>query len=72
MYLQGVDSVYDLVWAPGVTYGDVYRENERQFSTYNFEVADVDMLLRQFDDHEARVPRAAWSAACRCPPTTTC
>jgi len=51
-YLLGVDSVYDLPWAPGVTYGDVYLAGERQFSTYNFEAADVDMLLRHFDDHE--------------------
>jgi glycyl-tRNA synthetase alpha chain len=51
-YLLGVESVYDLPWAPGVTYGDVYLAGERQFSTYNFEAADVDMLLRHFDDHE--------------------
>jgi glycyl-tRNA synthetase alpha chain len=51
-YLLGVDSVYDLPWAPGVTYGDVYLAGERQFSTYNFEAADVEMLLRHFDDHE--------------------
>jgi glycyl-tRNA synthetase alpha chain len=51
-YLLGVDSVYDLPWAPGVSYGDVYLAGERQFSTYNFEAADVEMLLRHFDDHE--------------------
>jgi glycyl-tRNA synthetase alpha chain len=51
-YLLGVDSVYDLPWAPGITYGDVYLDGERQFSAYNFEAADVDMLLRHFDDHE--------------------
>ena len=52
MYLFGVDSVYDLEWAPGVTYGDVHTAGERQFSAYNFEAADVDLLLRHFDDHE--------------------
>ncbi len=52
MYLQGVDSVYDLSWAPGVRYGDVHTASERQFSAYNFEAADVEMLLRHFDDHE--------------------
>jgi glycyl-tRNA synthetase alpha chain len=57
MYLQGVDSAYDVVWSPGVTYGDVYRENERQFSTYNFEVADVDLVLSQFQAGEAECRR---------------
>jgi glycyl-tRNA synthetase alpha chain len=57
MYLQGVGSVYDLEWAPGVTYGDVYQENERQWSTFNFTVADTDTLFRHFDDHEAECNR---------------
>ncbi|MEX1148041.1 MAG: glycine--tRNA ligase subunit alpha, partial [Sphingomonadales bacterium] len=53
MYVQGVDNVYDLDWnGKGVTYGDVYLENERQFSAYNFEHADTDMLLRHFRDAE--------------------
>ena len=50
MFLQDVDSVYDLQWTDGVKYGDVYLENERQFSAWNFEHVDVDMLLRQFTD----------------------
>ena len=53
MYLQGVGSVYDLEWAHGVTYGDVYRENERQWSAYNFEKADTDALFQRFAQHEA-------------------
>jgi glycyl-tRNA synthetase alpha chain len=53
MYLQGVDSAFDLVWAPGVSWGEVYRENERQWSRYNFELADADMLRRHFSDYEA-------------------
>ena len=58
MYIQGVDSVYDLVWARSAdgsvfTYGDVYLENEREFSTYNFELADVDLMRRKFDEYEA-------------------
>jgi glycyl-tRNA synthetase alpha chain len=57
MYLQGVASAFDVVWSPGVTYGDVYRENERQFSTYNFEVADVEMLLAQFRASEEECRR---------------
>jgi glycyl-tRNA synthetase alpha chain len=52
MYLQGVESVYDLEWAPGFSYGDVYKENERQWSTYNFEVADTAMLQQHFEDYE--------------------
>jgi glycyl-tRNA synthetase alpha chain len=56
MYLQGVDSIYDLTWvnAPHgrITYGDVFHENEKQMSAYNFEYADVKMLLQQFDEYE--------------------
>ncbi|RMD46017.1 MAG: glycine--tRNA ligase subunit alpha [Aquificota bacterium] len=51
-YLQGVDSVYDIVWAEGLTYGDIYKEAERQWSIYNFELADVDMLFKTFDMYE--------------------
>jgi glycyl-tRNA synthetase alpha chain len=53
MFLQGKRTAFDLEWAPGVTYGDVYRENERQWSAYNFEAAPVDVLMRRFDEHEA-------------------
>jgi glycyl-tRNA synthetase alpha chain len=53
MFLQGKRSVFELEWAPGVSWGDVYRENERQWSTYNFEVAPVDVLTKRFDEHEA-------------------
>jgi glycyl-tRNA synthetase alpha chain len=58
MYLQGVDSLYDLVWAEGpegvVTYGDVFHQNEVEMSAYNFEHANVDSLFRYFDDCEAQ------------------
>jgi glycyl-tRNA synthetase alpha chain len=62
MYVFGVDNVYDLPFNdPGSpapkTYGDVFLENERQQSAYNFEVADVATLKRQFEDMEAQVPR---------------
>ncbi len=53
MFLQGKRTVFDLEWAPGVTWGDVYRENERQWSVYNFEEAPVAVLQRHFDDREA-------------------
>ncbi len=53
MYLQGVNSIYDLVWTDGpqgkVTYGDVFHQNEVEQSTYNFEHANVDELFKQFD-----------------------
>jgi glycyl-tRNA synthetase alpha chain len=53
MYLQGVDSVFDLVWTEGVSYGDVFHQNEVEQSTYNFEIADTDVLFKQFDEAEA-------------------
>jgi len=49
MFIQQKDSLFDLEWAPGVTYGEVHREAEKQFSVFNFEEADVAMLLRMFD-----------------------
>lgn len=56
MYLQAVDSIYDLVWAHGpqgdVSYGDVFLQNEREMSTFNFEHADVDFLFSAFDQYE--------------------
>ncbi|AZQ12733.1 MULTISPECIES: glycine--tRNA ligase subunit alpha [Shewanella] len=56
MYIQGVDSVYDLVWTDGpmgrITYGDVFHQNEVEQSTYNFEHADVDFLFGMFDQCE--------------------
>ena len=57
MYLQGVENLFDLVWADGplgrITYGDIYHQNEVEQSAYNFEHADVDFLFRQFDHCEA-------------------
>jgi glycyl-tRNA synthetase alpha chain len=53
MFLQGKRTAFDLEWAPGVTWGDVYREAEREWSTYNFEEAPVDVLMRRFDEHES-------------------
>jgi glycyl-tRNA synthetase alpha chain len=62
MYLQGKDSAFDMAWVAGrplveggfggdVTWGDVSRRIEREFSAYNFEAADVEMLKRHFEDH---------------------
>jgi glycyl-tRNA synthetase alpha chain len=52
MFLQGKRSAFDLEWAPGITWGDVYRESERQWSVYNFELAPVDAFTRRFGEHE--------------------
>jgi glycyl-tRNA synthetase alpha chain len=52
MFLQGKKSAFDLEWAPGVTWGEVYKENEREWSTYNFEVAPVDILTKRFEEYE--------------------
>ncbi len=61
MYLQGAESIYDLVWTDGplgkVTYGDVFHQNEVEMSTYNFEQAPVDALFTQFDHLEAESKR---------------
>ncbi|RUM77846.1 MAG: glycine--tRNA ligase subunit alpha [Candidatus Thioglobus sp.] len=53
MYLQGVDSVFDLVWVEGISYGDVFHQNEVEQSKYSFEIADTEVLFRQFDEAEA-------------------
>jgi glycyl-tRNA synthetase alpha chain len=53
MFLQDKRTAFDVEWAPGVTYGDVYREAERQWSHYNFEEAPVEVLMRRFGEHEA-------------------
>ncbi|MCM3418746.1 glycine--tRNA ligase subunit alpha [Sphingopyxis alaskensis] len=64
MYIQNVDNVYDLRFSdpvgdvPGVSYGDVFLENERQFSKWNFEVADTDALFAGFKAAEAECQRA--------------
>ncbi len=62
MYIQGVDSMFDIVWSRGddgvtFTYGDVYLENEKQYSAFNFEVADTDFLFQEFNDREAECGR---------------
>jgi len=57
MYIQGVDSVYDIEWVEGRSYGDVFLRNEQQYSAYNFEVADTEMLRRNFDVFEAECRR---------------
>jgi glycyl-tRNA synthetase alpha chain len=72
MYLQGVESIFDLLWTEGpqgrVSYGDVFHQNEVEQSKYNFDYADVPVLLRHFDEYEracnellaARLPLPAY------------
>jgi glycyl-tRNA synthetase alpha chain len=57
MYLQGKESIYDLVWTPGVSYGDVYHQNEVEQSRYNFELSSTEILFRHFTDYEAEAKR---------------
>jgi glycyl-tRNA synthetase alpha chain len=56
MYLQGVESIFDILWTEGpqgrVTYRDVFHQNESEQSAYNFEHADTEVLFRHFDEHE--------------------
>jgi glycyl-tRNA synthetase alpha chain len=56
-FLQNVDSVYDIQWAPGVKYAHVRLADEQQFSVYNFEMADVAALWQEFSQHEAEAQR---------------
>jgi glycyl-tRNA synthetase alpha chain len=57
MYLQGKESIYDLVWTPGVTYRDVYHQNEVEQSRYNFELANVELLFDLFKSFEKEAVR---------------
>ena len=83
MYVQGVDSVFDLNFNGGegedkVTYGDVFLQAEQEYSRYNFEYADTDMLLQHFGDAEKECQALlgkgdnGGDAICwRCPPMTS-
>jgi glycyl-tRNA synthetase alpha chain len=57
MYLQGAENVYDLVWTEGISYGDVYHQNEVEQSAYNFEHSNVSFLLAQFNSFETEAKR---------------
>ncbi len=57
MYLQGVDNVFDIEWVNGISYSEVHLRNEVEFSRYNFEEADVDMLFSLFDIYEKECQR---------------
>jgi glycyl-tRNA synthetase alpha chain len=74
MFIQGKRTAFELEWAPGVTWGDVYRESEREWSAYNFEEAPVDVLTRRFAEHETEcahlvdrgLPLPAYDQALKC------
>ncbi len=52
MYLQGVDNVFDLQWCNGIKYGEVHKQSEIEFSKFNFDYANTELLLRQFSSYE--------------------
>ena len=57
MYLQNVDNGFDLQWNDRLTYGDIFKRNEFEFSSYNFDHADAKMWLRHFEDYEREAKR---------------
>jgi len=57
MYIQGRENLFDLEWTPGVTYRDVFHQNEREQSTYSFQASDREMLFRLFGEYEAECKR---------------
>lgn len=70
-FLTGCDSVYDIPWNDRYSYGDIRREEERQFSRYNFEVADPDFLFKLFEAFEKECQRTA-AAGCILPAYDYC
>lgn len=74
MYLQGVESVYDLKWNKNVTYGQIYHQNEVEQSCYNFDASNASMLLNQFNEFEkeskamlaASLPLPAYDYCLKC------
>jgi glycyl-tRNA synthetase alpha chain len=56
-FIQGKDSVYDIEWVGDISYGDIYLQNEKDYSRYNFEMADVDTLRLWFDMYEKEAER---------------
>lgn len=57
MYLQGVDSIFDIEWTKGIKYGNIHHRDEVEFSFYNFQDADTDMLFKLFDMYENEAVR---------------
>jgi glycyl-tRNA synthetase alpha chain len=57
MYIQKKNNVYDLQWSDNITYGEIYFEREKQWSIYNFDAVNVDLLKRHFEDWEIEAKR---------------
>ncbi|MFY9431677.1 MAG: glycine--tRNA ligase subunit alpha [Thermacetogeniaceae bacterium] len=57
MYIQGVDSVFDIIWTDGITYGEIHHQTEVDYSYYNFEEADIEMLFTLFEMYEKEAER---------------
>ena len=57
MYLQNVDTIFDLTWVEGISYGDIFSQPEVEYSHYHFEEAHVALLLRHFEDYESEAGR---------------
>jgi len=57
MFIQGVDSIFDLEWVNGITYGDVFKQNEVEYSKYNFDYSDINGLFTLFNMYEAEAQR---------------
>ena len=74
MYIQGVENVFDMKWNDDFTYGDIHKYDEFEYSTYNFEVADTDMLFNLFSMYEnesnrclnAKLVRPAYDYCMKC------
>ncbi|MBF0379488.1 MAG: glycine--tRNA ligase subunit alpha [Magnetococcales bacterium] len=74
MYIQGKENVYDLIWTEGVTYGDVFHQNEVEYSRFNFERANTELLFSMFNNHEkeaialskAELPMPAYDQIIKC------
>src|SRR4030066_107937 len=74
MYLQGVESVYDLEWTKGITYGEIHHQDEVEFSRYNFEESNPEMLKDLFDKFrieceklvDKKLPLPAYSYCLKC------
>ena len=62
MYIQNVNSVYDIEWIDGISYGDVFHQNEVDYSHYNFEFADTAMLFKLFEMYEKEAERTIEAA----------
>ncbi|MBZ0157924.1 MAG: glycine--tRNA ligase subunit alpha [Alphaproteobacteria bacterium] len=57
MYLQEVDSVYDIEWCKGIKYGEIHKQGEVEFSKFNFDYANTDLLLKLFEEYEKEAKR---------------